>query len=213
MSLLLKMRPLVFVATLVCAYPLIALADPGAAALPGAAGDGPPHMHGMDGCAMIMHEGGHDRMHEDGPWHGHGGMAAGLLMFGEGGPLPPHLKALHLSEAQQDKIFAIMHTAAPQAREQIKALRKAHAALRELATSAKYDDGKAKALADALARSVSEGALLHARTHHQLYEVLTPEQREMLERHAMHHDGAAGHDGAAHEHGHHESAPPVAPQQ
>ena len=134
MSLLSRIKPLIFVAAFVCAYPLIALADP--AAPPGPAGDPPRHEHGMDGCAMMMHEGGHDGMMGGGPWHGHGGMFGGAGMFGEGGALPPFVKALHLSEAQQDKVFAIMHAQAPQAREQAKTVRKAHQAVHELVTSA-----------------------------------------------------------------------------
>ena len=212
MSLLSKMKPLIFVATLVCAYPLIALADPAAPAAPGSGGDESSPEHGA-GCPMMFHEGGHDGMFGGGPWHGHGAMHGGGLAFGEGGPLPPHLRALQLSEAQQDRIFAIMHAAAPQAREQAKALHKAHRGLHELATAAKYDDAKAKALSDALAKAVSETALLHARTHHQVYEVLTPEQRELLERHARHDEGADGHDGAEHDRSHHERLPLVAPQQ
>ena len=212
MSLDSKMKPLVFIATLVCAYPLIALADPAAPAAPGSAGDPPSLEHGS-GCPMMFHEGDHDEMFGGGSWHSHGAMHGGSLAFGEGGPLPPHLKALRLSEAQQDRIFAIMHAAAPQAREQAKALRKAHHGLHELATAAKYDDARAKALSDALANAVSETALLHARTHHQVYEVLTPEQRELLERHARHHERAEGQDGAEHDRAHHERLPLVAPQQ
>ena len=201
MSLLSTMKPLIFVATLVCAYPLIALADPVAPVGVGAADDRPPPGHGMGGCAMMLHEGSHDGMFGGGPWHGHGSMDGGFA-FGDGGPLPQHLRALHLSEAQQDKIFAIMHAAAPQAREHAKALRKAHRDLHELVTSAKYDDARAKALTDTLAKAVADGALLHVRTHRQVYEVLTPEQRAMLDRHARHarhQEGAADHDGAEHE--------------
>jgi protein CpxP len=213
MSLLSRMKPLIFVATLVCAYPLIALADPATPPGPGSAGDPPPHERGMGGCAMMMHEGGHDGMFGGGRWDGHDGMAGGGPMFGEGGPMPPFLRGLHLSEAQQDKVFTIMHAQAPQAREQAKTLRKAHRAMHELATSAKYDDAKAKALSDALAKAISDMALLHARTAHQVYEVLTPEQREAFERHARHHAGGGREDGAEHERWHHEQPSPVAPQQ
>ena len=210
MSLLSRIKPLIYVAAFVCAYPLIALADP--ATPPGPAGDPPRHEHGMDGCAMMMHEGGHDGMMGGGPWHGHGGMFGGAGMFGEGGALPPFVKALHLSEAQQDKVFAIMHAQAPQAREQAKTVRKAHQAVHELVTSAKYDEAKAKALTDALGKAMSDMALLHVRTMHQVYEVLTSEQREAFARHAQHHERAGGGDGMEHERWHHEP-PPMAPQQ
>jgi len=214
MRLLSRMKPLIFVATLVCGYPLLALGDPATPSGPGAAGDPPSREHHMAGCAMMMHEGGHDGMMGGGHWHGDGGMAGGWGMFGEGGALPPFLKALHLSEVQQDKVFAIMHAQAPQAREQAKALRKAHHAMHELATSAKYDEAKAKAQADALGKALSDMALLHARTAHQVYEVLTPEQREAFERHGRHHEGDAHQGGMEHERWHHEPPPPpMAPQQ
>jgi Spy/CpxP family protein refolding chaperone len=157
--------------------PLAALADNGGGPGP-EHGDGPGHMQGMHGCGMAMG-------HEHGPMMGHD------EMFGDDGEVPHALRHLQLSEAQQDKIFAIMHGQAPQARELRKAMHKAHSALHELVTTGPYDDAKAKALSDSLGKALSESALLHARTHHQILDVLTPEQRQELAHHGEH-DGEHG---------------------
>jgi Spy/CpxP family protein refolding chaperone len=99
------------------------------------------------------------------------------------GRLPLH--RLNLTEAQQDKLFAIMHAQAPQRREQDKAIRKAHDALRELGRADKFDDARAGALSRDLGQAVAADALLQARTEAQIQAVLTPEQREQLRRHPM----------------------------
>jgi Spy/CpxP family protein refolding chaperone len=96
--------------------------------------------------------------------HGHGRFPGGL----------------HLSEAQQDKLFAIEHSAAPQRRLQDKAIRRAHDALREVREAAQYDESKANAAARELGQAVGAQALLAARVHAQMLAVLTPEQREQL---------------------------------
>ena len=112
---------------------------------------------------------------------------------GWGGP-PPFLAGLHLSEEQQDKVFAIVHAAAPALREQEKALHKARAALRDLNESSQYDDGRLERLADTAAKADSQLMVLHARTEHQILALLTPEQLKQLQeqRHAR---GPRAHDG------------------
>ena len=183
MSMLLTTRRLIIVATMLLAVPLAGLADPPAAAGPDPGMDGPGPMHAMHGCEMAM-------------GHEHGGMMHDGEMFGDDGPMPHMLRHLQLSEAQQDKIFTIMHAQAPQARELRKAVDKAHRALHELVTTGPFDDAKAKALSEALGKALSESMLLHARTHHQVLEVLTPDQRQELARHGEH--GHGGEHGPAH---------------
>jgi protein CpxP len=192
MSILPELKRLIIVTSLVLAWPLGTLADSPPAAGPDHGADGPAHKHEMPGCGMA---GG----------FAHGDMMDREEMAGADGWVPPSLGRLQLSEAQEDKIFAIMHAEAPQARELGKAIRNAHRGLHELATAAKYDEAKTKVLADALGKALSESALLRARTHHQIYEVLTPEQRQALEGHAQHGGG---------EHGprYHEEHPPTTPK-
>ncbi len=105
--------------------------------------------------------------------------------FPDGGPFgppPPFLAGLHLSEDQDDKVFAIFYKAAPAIREQSKALRQARETLGKLGNSAQFDERRARELADAAAKAESELALLRARTEHEIYLLLTPQQREQLEK-------------------------------
>ena len=170
MSILPDIKRLIIVTSLALAFPLGALADSPAGAGPDHVADGPRHEHGMPGCDMP-------------PGMPHDGMFGGHEGFGGHGAFPAGLHRLHLTEAQEDKIFTILHAQAPQARELHKAIGKAHRGLHELNMAASYDDAKAKSLSDALGKATAESALLHERTHHQILEVLTPEQRQALAQH------------------------------
>jgi periplasmic protein CpxP/Spy len=169
--------PRLLVGSLALTWPLLAFAEPPAGPEPDGMGPGDSAMHG----GMM------------GPMGG--------MMHGEGhawGMQPHFLHGLKLSEEQQDKVFAILHAAAPALREQAKAMRKAHEGLHQLMTSDKYDDAKAKSLADAAAKAVSQLALLWVRAAHDVYALLTPEQRAQIAEHrhgmgARHHDGPPPH--------------------
>ncbi len=112
----------------------------------------------------------------------------------EWGGTPPFLAGLALTEEQQDKVFGILHAAAPEVREQTKALRKAHEALADLATSAQYEEGRAKQRAEGVARADREFTLLRARTEHEIFMLLNAQQRaQLLDRHREQHaDGRGG---------------------
>lgn len=113
------------------------------------------------------------------PGHGpHGGLPPPHAPAGGELPPPPYLHGLQLSEAQQDKVFAILHALAPQLREQAKLARKAEEELRELARGEQYDEGRARALAEAGARAQAEMALLRSRADRQIHALLTPEQKQ-----------------------------------
>lgn len=126
----------------------------------------------------------------DGP-HGFGGPGPGAP--GPGMPfhggMPP-LHGLKLTEAQQDKLFNIMHAQEPQRRDHGKAIRKAEDGLRELGRADRFDDAKASALSRDLGQAVAADALLEARTQAQILAVLTPEQR--AEMHKRHEHGPMG---------------------
>jgi Spy/CpxP family protein refolding chaperone len=128
---------------------------------------------------------GPDVDHERGP-DGPGDRLPGMPF----GHAPLH--RLKLTEAQQDKLFAIMHAQAPQRREHDKAIRKAHEALRELGRADKFDDARAGALSRDLGQAVAAEALLQARTEAQILAVLTPEQREQLRQ--LHQHRPRGHE-------------------
>jgi Spy/CpxP family protein refolding chaperone len=109
------------------------------------------------------------------------GPGPGPHMEGPGAGLPPFLREVELSEAQQDKVFAATYAQAPLLREQQKIAFKAHEQLRDLAASNHYDDAKAVALANGAAQAMATISLQHARLEQQLLAVLTPEQRQQVE--------------------------------
>ena len=96
--------------------------------------------------------------------------------------LPPFLRGIELSEAQQDKVFAATYAQAPLLREQEKIAFKAHAQLRALAGSGAYDDAQAGALANTAAQAMATISLQQARLEQQLLAVLTPEQRQQAQQ-------------------------------
>jgi Spy/CpxP family protein refolding chaperone len=109
---------------------------------------------------------------------------SGHMMRGHGpGPMP--LRGVVLDEAQQDKVFAIVHAQEPQMREQEKAARHAHEALRTMAASGQFDDAKAAALAQAGGKAMAAMALQQARTDAQINALLTPEQRHQANDHSQ----------------------------
>jgi protein CpxP len=124
----------------------------------GPAGGPPPHRSGPEGPGE-----------PPGPPGMPGGMPDELRP-------PPFLMGLTLSEEQQDKVFAILHAAAPALRDQSKAARKARQALHDLVKSAQFNDATAASLAQAQGRAESQLTLLRTRAEHEVYAVLTPEQ-------------------------------------
>jgi Spy/CpxP family protein refolding chaperone len=104
------------------------------------------------------------------------------------GPGPMFLHGVVLDEAQQDKVFAIVHAQEPQMREQAKAARHSHEALRAMATSGQFDDAKASALAQSGAKAMAAMALQQARADAQIYALLSPEQRRQANEHGPRRD-------------------------
>jgi protein CpxP len=132
-----------------------------------------------DGGSAERGPGPGDRGPDHGPDHGPGGPGPGHgFGHGHGGHGP--FGGLQLSEAQQDKLFAIEHAAEPQRRQQEKAVRHAHDALRTLRESAQFDEARAGAASRDLGQAIAAEELLEARVHAQAMAVLTPEQREQL---------------------------------
>lgn len=164
----------------VLAMPLLVLG--GAARADEIGADQPPMAQGEHGPRGPEHDG----PGRFGPGLPHGGPEQGGPDRGSGfgpGPAfgpgrPPLFQGLDLNEAQQDKIFAIVHAQAPYLREQFKAAAKAREALHALAGADQYDDAKAAALAKDLATAEANIALQHVRTQQKLLAVLTPEQRK-----------------------------------
>ena len=98
-----------------------------------------------------------------------------------GGGMMRGLQRLDLSEAQEDKIFDLMHQRAPNMRQQMKALKKNERELQALRQSAQFDEAQAKALIDNIARQRADIELSRLQGERQVLDVLTPEQRQKLQ--------------------------------
>ena len=96
-------------------------------------------------------------------------------------PPVPMLRGLTLTESQRDKFFMIFHAQAPTLRETIKAAWRAQDDLQQLELSAQFDQAKARSLVDSFARSLGTIALLRAEGEHEIYALLTEEQRQQLQ--------------------------------
>lgn len=107
-------------------------------------------------------------------------------------PPPPWMRGLHLSEAQEDKIFTITYEQLPALREQMKTLRRVHSELRDLPFADKFDASRAKALTDQLAHATAALELAHTTAQSKIWAVLTPEQRKEVTERMQHHET---HDG------------------
>lgn len=169
---------------LAAAVALPLLSATGAARTEELNGEHPPALAGGEPGGPGGH-GGPGGRGPDGPEHGHGGPDGPPPGFGPA-PAPgfgpqgraPLFRGVELTEAQEDKVFAILHAEQPYLRDQAKAAAKAREALRALAGADKYDDAKAAALAQAAATAAANIELQHVRTRQKLLAVLTPEQRK-----------------------------------
>jgi len=129
-----------------------------------------------EALSQPMHEG-----MEGGMEGHHGGMRGGDAMRG--------MRALGLSDAQQDQIFKIHHDAVPAMREQMKQVRKAREDLRQIAMADKFDEAKARQAADAQAKALSAMSVMRAQTMNRVRQVLTPEQRSKMDQMRDHRPG------------------------
>ena len=96
-------------------------------------------------------------------------------------PMLPNLQLVDLSEAQQDKIFALGHEQAPQVREQLKVADKAREALHQLTLVQPFDKAKAQSIAQTQADAMAKVSVMHAEMEASVRSMLTPEQLEKLD--------------------------------
>jgi Spy/CpxP family protein refolding chaperone len=129
--------------------------------------------HGMSGQGGMMRMGGGQ--------HGGGMMAARAW-----------LRGLDLSEAQRDKVFAIMHAQAPKMREQAKLVRAARTELGGLAMAATLDPAQLKAASDKLARAIADMSESRVSTRNQIFQLLTPEQKQQVQARLAERSGRGG---------------------
>lgn len=96
-------------------------------------------------------------------------------------PHLPFLRGIELNEAQQDKIFELMHRQAPLLRDQAKAARRAEEELHRLASAEPFSAEKSRTLAQAYGKAQAEMALLRAETEAKVRAILSPAQRQQLQ--------------------------------
>lgn len=127
---------------------------------------------------------------------GQGGMPPPGPMMGAHGYHdrgPGFAHGVDLTDAQEDKVFAIKHAQEPKRREYARTLHDSQEALRALRSAEQFDDAKAASLAQAAGTALAALTLLDARTDAQVRAVLTPEQRKQsLENRARRDQRRAG---------------------
>ena len=137
----------------------------------------------------------------------HGGERGHFFDEGKQGAMgiPPHLKGLDLTEAQQDKVFAIMHAQAPNMYEDHKQHRKLIEELRALSQADSFDQAKANQISDQLGKLEKDKAINMATNQAKIFALLTPEQRKKMREQKMSEPGFGnGHDHGSdngHDHG------------
>jgi protein CpxP len=109
------------------------------------------------------------------------GPAPMAMQRGFGGMHGDRLRHLHLTEAQQDQVFKIHHDQAPEMRERVKAVRRAHWQLRQSAKATPFDRDRARQLADVEAKALAQIAFMRVETMSRIRAVLTDEQRAKLD--------------------------------
>jgi protein CpxP len=103
------------------------------------------------------------------------------MHFRQGGMHGGWVRHLGLTEAQRDQIFKIRHDQAPEMRERMKAVRRAHEELRQSAKATPFDRDRAHQLADAEAKAVAQIAFMRVETMSRIRAVLTDAQRAKLD--------------------------------
>jgi len=99
-----------------------------------------------------------------------------------GGHPMMRLRALGLSEAQQDQVFKLVHEQAPAMHEQMKQVAPLARGAAEALDGRALDEGRARQLADVQAKALATLAVMRAQTMSRVREILTPEQRARMDQ-------------------------------
>lgn len=110
------------------------------------------------------------------------GLPAGAMPPPFAAPFPFLPPGLHLSEAQQDKLFELLHGQEVLVRQQQKAVFRAKQAIDRLATADHYSPEAMRPLAEKLATAIADTVLLRTATEVKIRALLTPEQRQQAEQ-------------------------------
>lgn len=103
--------------------------------------------------------------------------------------MPPFYKELNLSQDQQEKLRAISAAHQEVMHKNMEALRSTRQAEKEVVQANSFDEYKAQKLAAQDAKVMEANNLATLRFRHELYQILTPEQRTKFEAmRNQHHD-------------------------
>lgn len=102
---------------------------------------------------------------------------APYYQYGMSEKMPGHLKALNLSADQQEKIRAIEAAHHETMHKNMELMRTNRAAERQLVEASSFDEAKAQQLAAKSAKIMEDNNLTTLRYRHEIYQILTPEQR------------------------------------
>ncbi len=94
--------------------------------------------------------------------------------------MPFFLKGIKLTTEQEDKIFELMHAEVPKMRARMRAQREYRQDLMILIQSNKFEEKKARKIADKLAKIEGENALAKAHVDNSIMNLLTEKQREQV---------------------------------
>ncbi len=86
-----------------------------------------------------------------------------------------------LTDEQRSKIKDIANQMRVKMLKTAAELRQGQAMMKTLVMADKFDEGKAKTLADSQGKLYANMVFLRLQTRHQIYQVMTPEQRKQLE--------------------------------
>ena len=114
-----------------------------------------------------------------GPAHGQRAAYEHYGRHHEGG-LPRVFERLNLTQEQRDKISQIMDGSKQARQEKRKALWESRKALRDQAMAETYDAQRVQELADQQAKLQAELTVMRTETFHNVYSVLTPDQKKSL---------------------------------
>lgn len=102
---------------------------------------------------------------------------------------------LDLSESQKAQIEEVFKAGFEAAEPYHEQMRQAREQIRDLVTSGSYDEAKVRELAQKVSSAEVELMVAKARTHSQVYALLTPEQRQKADKLAPLFEGRRGHHG------------------
>ena len=126
----------------------------------------------------MQHDGHHGHHGKGRHGHGHRHDRDGKPFF---------LRGVTLTTEQDGKLQALLKEQQPAIAAKKKAARKARLELQQLTLSGTFDEKQAKRLADASAAAHADIELAKARHHAKILQLLTPEQRQQVEKNVQEH--------------------------